>query len=406
MIAARRLSLNGMKFSKTLLATAALALALPGSALAAAPWTDPITVGTGGAPAVIGGTVAFNAPGSFPGVALMRSTDGAPATLWNTSGAAFDAQFGAFAGDLYVGSNGSGHVIVARQKGSSWSVKAYGPRTGGARVAAAPGAAVFSTFEAGGVGNVYLVREGHAAQKLTARGHIRSVAVATNSGGDVLAAWDRHGTIEYRMWIGRSKRLTAVKTLGTVTAAMHLSASLGSDRRAVVAWVDQSVNEGGTNTKARIVAVTRTASHGFGTPKVLETYPDLRVISGVGVKTAFTAGGRGVIAWTGATAVRAAFVNGRLIGAPVDLAPIPGADSDYNQGLTDLAVSGENGVAVMNSGTQIFAAPLVNGAFGPAEAVSPVGQFFSRASAGFDGTHAVVAWSDPANGVEVAQRLI
>ena len=56
-----------MKLPKTLLATAALALALPGSALAAAPWTDPVTVGTGGTPAVIGDTVAFNAPGLVPG---------------------------------------------------------------------------------------------------------------------------------------------------------------------------------------------------------------------------------------------------------------------------------------------------------------------------------------------------
>jgi len=48
----------------------------------------------------------------------------------------------------------------------------------------------------------------------------------------------------------------------------------------------------------------------------------------------------------------------------------------------------------------------VNGAFGPAEAVSPVGQFLSRASAGFDGTHVFVAWSEPGDGVEVAQRLM
>src|ERR1700755_2798806 len=139
-----------MKLSKTLLTTAALALALPGSALAAAPWTDPVTVGTGGIPAVIGDTVAFNAPGSFPGVALMRSVDAAPATTWNTSGADFDAPFGAFAGELYGGSTGTAHVIVGQQKGSGWKVAAHGPRTGGARVAASPGAAAFATFEGGG----------------------------------------------------------------------------------------------------------------------------------------------------------------------------------------------------------------------------------------------------------------
>ena len=65
-----------MNLPRTLLATAALALAIPGSALAAAPWTEPVTVGTGGNPAVIGDTVAFNAPGSFPGVPLLRSVNG------------------------------------------------------------------------------------------------------------------------------------------------------------------------------------------------------------------------------------------------------------------------------------------------------------------------------------------
>ena len=35
------------------------------------------------------------------------------------------------------------------------------------------------------------MRTGHRTQKLSARGHIRSVAVATNARGDVLAAWDR-----------------------------------------------------------------------------------------------------------------------------------------------------------------------------------------------------------------------
>ena len=59
----------------------------------------------------------------------------------------------------------------------------------------------------------------------------------------------------------------------------------------------------------------------------------------------------------------------------------------------------------MGSGTQIFAAPLRDGAFGPAEAVLGCRRSSSAApSAGFAGTRAVVAWSDPARGVEVAQR--
>jgi hypothetical protein len=390
-----------MKLQALFLASAALALALPGSASAAAPWTDPVNVGTGGPPAVVADTVAFNAPGSFPGVALMRSVNGAPATEWNTGGADFDAQFGAFAGDSYIGSNGAGRVIIGHQSGDRWTVKKYGPKTGGARVAAALGASVFATFERGG-GHVYLVREGHKTQRLSARGSIRSVAVATNQRGDVLAAWDRHGTVEYRMW--RHRHLTPVAKLGSVTAAMHLSASLFNDRRAVVAWVDQPVNEGGTNTRARIVATVRTASRSFGKPQVLDTYPDLNVVSGVGVKTAYTAGGRGVIAWSGRTAVRAALINGRLVGTPVDLATVPGADGDTTQGLTDLAVSGEHGVATIGTGTQVLAAPLVDGTFGPADAVSAPTQYVGRASAGFIDNRAVVAWTQPGGAVEVAQR--
>src|SRR4051812_15087750 len=335
-----------MHLPRTFLTTAALALALPGRALAAAPWTDPVPVGTGGTPAVIGDPVAFNAPGSSPGTPLLRSVDGAPATTWNTSGADFDAAFGAFAGDLYVGSNGARHVIVGRLKKGRWTVSAHGPRTGGARVAAAPGAAVFSTFEAGGVGHVYLVREGKTTQRLSARGHIRSVAVATNTRGDVLAAWDRRGTIEYREW--RSGRLTSLKTLGRVSAAMHLSVALGADGRAIVAWVDQPINEGSSGVRAKIVATARRASAGFLAPKVLETYPDLTVIAGIGVKAAYTSSGRGLIAWSGRDAVKASFVHSRVIEAAKTLAPIP-ADGNTNDGLTDVAVSPSNGAAVVIS---------------------------------------------------------
>jgi hypothetical protein len=47
--------------------------------------------------------------------------------------------------------------------------------------------------------------------------------------------------------------------------------------------------------------------------------------------------------------------------------------------------------------------PYVNGVFGPAEVVGE-GQFLGRPSADFAGTRAVLAWVDPARGVEVAQR--
>ena len=55
--------------------------------------------------------------------------------------------------------------------------------------------------------------------------------------------------------------------------------------RSLVAWVDQPVNEGGTNTRARIEV-----SNGFRKPKLLERYPDLRIVSGAGVLARFVDG--------------------------------------------------------------------------------------------------------------------
>ena len=250
----------------------------------------------------------------------------------------FDTTFSAFAaGDriIYAGSNGERRVNVALAAGpeSDWHVERRGPSTGGARTAAAAvphgrGAAVFSTFGPGDVGAVYLVRQtGDDEARLdparVRKGHIRAVSVAVNTAGDVLVAWDRNGTIESRMWIGRSQRFTAVQALGTVTAAAHLSVALGADRRAVVAWIDQRVSEGNTGQKATVMATARSGSRGFLLPaKQLEAYPDTTIPGGTGIQAAYTSGGRGVIAWSGRTAVRASLVDGRLIRAPQDLAPV------------------------------------------------------------------------------------
>jgi hypothetical protein len=206
----------------------------------------------------------------------------------------------------------------------------------------------------------------------------------------VLVAWDRHGTLEYRMW--RKGRLTAVKKLASVVAAMHLSVALDNRGHALIAYVDQPVNEGGTNTRAQVEV-----SRDFGKPQLLERYPDLTIVSGVGVQAAYV-DGRPLVVWSGRTAVRASFD-----GQTSDLAPVAAA-GDTNQSLTDLAVHGDDAVVAVGTGSQILAVPLVNGVFGPAEAVSPVGQFLGRPAVGFDGDTAVVAWRDPAAGVEVAQR--
>ena len=370
------------------------------------------------------GAVAFNGPGSFPGAPTLRSVlgDAGPGTASEWPGAVdFDTGSGAFAAAdrlLYVGSNGHRRVAVATAAGptSTWRRVLRGPSTGGAHVAAAASgsrsAAVFGTFERGGLGHVYLVRQTGASWRVSARGRIRSVSVGVNRAGDVLVAWDRSGTIEARFWYAGSRRLSPVSRLGRVNAAAHLSVALGSGRRAIVAWVDQRVSEGNTGQRATVMATARRADTGF-LPKarVLERFPDTAIPGGVGVASAFTSDGRGVVAWSGAAAVRASLVSGRAFGAAQDLAAAP-AGGGF--GLSGVAVSSAGKAAVTlvapvtGDSNQVLVAPLAAGAdtFAPAEAVSEPVPFLLRASAAFDRSDRLVAaWANvPARTVELAVR--
>ncbi len=438
-----------MFLPKLLVSAAVVAAMIPVSAAhAAAPWSDPVAVpgstGQAGSPQVLftrtrGGAIAFNGAGSIPGAPVLRSALGTgdvpqPVTTW--AGAPdFDTGFSAWAaGDriMYVGPSGRRvKVGIATGPSATWSTTLRGPDTGGARVAAAAAphagtAGVFATFEGGG-GHVYLVRQlgTHApssTQLVSAskKVSIRSVAVAMNASGDVLTAWDAHGEIQARLWYGSSKRFGPIQNLAKVTGAMHLAVALGSDRRATVAWVDQLVSEGNTGQQATVWATSRSASRGFLLPaKQLEAFPDTAIPGGSVIQAAYTSSGRGIVAWSGRTAVRAALVNGRSIGAPQDLAPIPSSPDDLaNVGLENLVV-GANGAAAVTmvaapdaNTTQVLAAPLPDGAaaFGPAEAVSAPGQFLADPSAAFDPVtnQLVVAWRAPqpaaTSSIQVATR--
>jgi hypothetical protein len=421
---------------------------LPAAAQAAAPWSDPTTVpGSSGQaaadPHVLftrtrGGTVAFNGAGAAAARPLLHSllADSGPlaATPW-TGAQAFNTTDGAFAAAdrmVYVGSNGDERVIVASAAGPEhdWRSSLRGPTTGGARVAAAAapkhGAAVFSTFEPGEVGSVYLVRQSGTAvpaatQRISAQGHIRSVSVAVNASGDVLAAWDRDGRIEAQLWYGSSKRFSGVQELGTTKTATHIAVALGSDRRATVAWVDQSISSEGGEGAATVKAVARSGSRPFLLPgKTLEVFTDATLPGGRVLEAAYTGTGRGVIAWSGRNAVRAAFVDGRLVRDATDLASIAPDEERVDLGLGGLAVS-PAGQAVVTmvapvdaTRTQILAAPLAEGApaFGAAEPVSPPEVGAHVPSAGFDyvSNRIFVAWQIPPAGtepnrVELASRV-
>jgi hypothetical protein len=429
-----------MFLPKLLASAAVLAALIPiATANAAAPWSDPVVVPGStqpNAPQVLftrtrGGVIAFNGPGSIPGAPLERSllTSGSPGSASTWAGAPdFDSQFSAWAaGDriMYVGPSGRRvKVGIATGPSADWTTTLRGPDTGGARVAAtaashAGTAGAFATFEGGG-GHVYLVRQlGTHAPSSTQRVSgpkkvsIRSVAVAMNASGDVLTAWDAHGEIQARLWYGSSKRFGPIQNLAKVTGALHIAVALGADRRATVAWVDQLVSEGNTGQNATVWATSRSATRGFLLPaKQLEAFPDTAIPGGSVIKAAYTSDGRGIVAWSGRSAVRAAFVNGRSIGAPADLAPIPSTpEGFFDDGLENLAV-GANGTAAVTmvapldaTTTQILSAPLAGGgaAFGPAEAVGSG----TEPSTAFDPAtnQLVVAWRTPNPGsIQAATR--
>jgi hypothetical protein len=266
---------------------------------------------------------------------------------------------------------------------------------------------VFSTFESGETGAVYLVRHGDElgrTQRVSSRGEIHSVAVATNESGDVLVAWDRDGRIESRWWLARSRHLTPVQTLGATEAAMHLAVALGADRRAVVAWVDQRVGEDGSGMNARVMATAHFGRRGFLLPaKPLEVLPDPIVPGGRVIEAAYTSTGRGIVAWSGRRAVRAVLVDGRVVRAPQDLAPIAPEATRADLGFGDLAVSEDGAAAVaMVGGDRILASSLTDGAFGPAEVVGS-GANVRWPAAEYAGDRLRLAWSKP-DRVEVSQR--
>ena len=299
-------------------------------------------------------------------------------------------------------------IGIAPGPGSDWRRYKRGPKTGGARlaVAAAKGgaAAAFGTFEGGG-GYVYLVRQNGTgapgrAVKLSARGSIRSVAVARNARGDVLTAWDRHGALEARL--STAKKLGPVLTLGKVREALELTAALGDDGRAIVAWVDQGRGEGDA-TAGTLMATARTAKTGFATPKQLDAYAVDQIPGGISLKAAY-AGDQGILAFSGSTGIRTSLVTGRTFGAPQTVGTQAPDPSWASVGLGDLAVS-PTGQALVTwtarvdpTNTQILAAPLAAGAtaFGPAETVSAPGDLVNEPSAAFDPrtNRIVLSWVD------------
>jgi hypothetical protein len=318
-----------------------------------------------------------------------------------------------------------GTALVAGSAGRPGS--SFAPRRvarvgrGGPTPVAAGGAVAYVVRPAGRPRREYVAlsrlsgRRFGGARRISARGRIRGLALASNARGDTLAAWERGDRIEARIVTARGVR-SPVRGLARVGTAQHLDAALATDGTAVVGWVQQSVSEGEALSTAVIRAAVRLPGRRFASARRLERYPDREIAGGAGVRVAI-AGNRPVAAWTGRRAIRAAFADGTRFGTPQDLGPLPDRTYDRAGGLADLA-AGPGGAALAvwlapqdPTGLQLTAAALAPGtpAFGTREAITEPVTLVRSASAAFDPASGapVVAWDElgpTANRVLVASR--
>ena len=421
-----------------LILLALLLLVAPAAAAAAPPWSEPSTVAEGD---VVSRGVLFSR-GSGGAVFWQRGQgvtsedsavaellaaplgpDGRPATSRRVStldGALAAGERFTFAG--FRGSGGRTALLAgsAARPGGSLAPRRVGRAARGVPSMAAAGAAVaYVVRPAGHLRSGYVAlsrlsgRRFGGARRISSRGRIRGLALASDARGDTLATWQRDGRIEARIVTARGVR-SPVRGIARVGMAQHLDAALAGDGSAVVGWVEQSVSEGEALSTAVIRAAVRRPGRRFGAARRLERYPDREIAGGIRVAIA---GGRPVAAWTGRHAIRAAFADGTRFSAAQDLGPLPDRTYDRAGGLADLA-AGPGGTALAvwlapqdPTGSQLAAAALKAGApaFGPVEVVAGPAALVRSATAAFDPASGApsVAWDElgPAsNRVLVASR--
>jgi hypothetical protein len=261
-----------------------------------------------------------------------------------------------------------------------------------------------------------LGRRGFApATRISPRGEILALTLASNRRGDVLAVWRRDEALEARIVTAGGAR-SPVRRIARTTRAVVLDAALAADGRAVVGWLEQEITEeGAVADPPRFRAAIRPAGRRFGRPQQLETYPD-RVIAGrFGVRVGI-AGRRMVAAWTGRHEIRAAIATGDRFGRAHPLGLLGEGATERGGGIADVA-TGPAGEALVvwlqpnESEVFVLAAPLRPGAgeFGSSEIVSEAEPAIPSASAAFDPItgDAVVAWwavADAFDRIMVAAR--
>jgi hypothetical protein len=157
-------------------------------------------------------------------------------------------------------------------------------------------------------------------------GPLPRVAAAINARGDALAVWTQASRVYARVRTAGGT-LRARQTVGATVRGPHLapSAALSTHRGELVGWVSQAVGEGDASTGTTNIAQARDGAS-FSSLKLADLPAGTgRYVSGAGVRVAFDAAGRRLLAWTG-------FDNDRFT---VHTAELHGAATSTNPSLTD-----------------------------------------------------------------------
>jgi hypothetical protein len=427
-----------------LLAAAALA-ALPATAVAAPPWSAPVTVpgalgsstpvvvtpsGAAAALAAISRTAAGSAP-QTPSELVPLSPDGQPGTPQPVSVAA--GQLASYAkGHIVVAGstlhNGTiddhSHVAVALgtpvHLGSARGLTGSTGQNLFAVAGNVRGDVAVVTGNANSVRTLYLRRAGSSVFRVAlkipvSRDRARDATVALGPKGDVLVVWEDNHVI-FARHLGPTGHAGAVHRIGDGVQS-NLQAAIDDKGRLEVAWKTQRVTEGESDATATIRFATAAPGHGFGSQRTIESVNAGRFVGSPGVRLVPEGNGRSLVAWTGFDGahfvVRAAdFVDGHR-GTPQVLSPT-GVDAV----LGDAAV-GTAGAATVAWRAGVLGADPAPGAnptvlashrgegqaaFGGPEQVSTTGENVAFSPFAAVSGRSFIAYSPLSAGTEVSVR--
>jgi hypothetical protein len=403
-----------MSLRRIAAALVAVALAVPATASAAAPWSDPVTIlGAAATPAPLivtqaGHALAFPSTDRSPAapagavteIAPLNPTTGVPVGTIRGIPIA-DVMASAYARDHWVlaGStldsagtiSDKSHVQVGYGSGQSdlGPLKGIPGSTGEHAFAlAANDDGVVAIVLGTTTERRLLVRrpEGRGfvqAFKTSVTSQGRDATVAVGAKGDILMVWEDQHQI-YARHVGTSGGVGAVHHIGDGIQS-HLQAAVEAGGRLLTAWVSQRVGEGDAATPATLFFTTAAPGRGFGKAYKMEDIGQTgtgRYVSDPAVR--LVAGGASLLAWTGTSPATGRYVvksmqiqNGHR-GSVQTV-----SDTAVNSVLGDLGVDTAGGAAVIwrtgvagadadgttqTIGTSVRPSPSQD--FGPAETIA------------------------------------